>query len=62
MANHGIVALGSNLKQAFDVANEVESLAQQFMILKSTGDYVLLNKKEMLKVINKFKGYSNWAK
>ena len=62
LANHGMIALGSNLKQAFDIANEVVSLAQQFMILKSTGDYVLLDKKEMLKVTDKFKDYRSWPK
>jgi len=62
VANHGMISLGSNFKQAFDIANEVESLSQQFMILKSTGDYVLLDKKEMLKVIDKFKDYRSWPK
>lgn len=62
LANHGMIALGKNLKRAFDIANEVESLAQQFMILKSTGDFSLLSQKEMSEVINKFKSYSGWAK
>jgi L-fuculose-phosphate aldolase len=62
LSNHGMIAVGKNLKRAFDVANEIESLAQQFMILKSTGDFTLLSQKEMKEVINKFKGYSSWAK
>ena len=61
LANHGMIAIGRDFKKAFDVANEVESLAQQFMILKSSGDFTVLNQKEMTDVLEKFKGYSSWG-
>jgi L-fuculose-phosphate aldolase len=62
LANHGTIAIGSNLKKALNIAIELESLSQQFMILKSTNDFVLLNKSEMSDVIERFKSYGNWNK
>ena len=62
LANHGMIAVGTSLKRALDIAAEVESLAQQFMILKSTGDCVILSDAEMSEVIEKFKNYGNWSK
>jgi len=61
LANHGMIAAGSSLKKALVVAAEVESLAQQFMILKSAGDFVLLNDAEMSEVVEKFKKYGSWS-
>lgn len=62
LANHGMIATGKNLKQALDIAIEVESLSQQFMTLKSTEGFVLLTEDEMAEVIEKFKSYGNWSK
>ncbi len=62
LANHGMISIGKDLKRAFDIATEIESLAQQFMILKSIGDVVLLTEAEMSEVIEKFKNYGSWNK
>jgi L-fuculose-phosphate aldolase len=62
LANHGMIATGSNLQKALDLTIEVESLAHQYMLLKSTGGFTLLNKTEMSDVIEKFKNYGNWNK
>ncbi len=57
-----MISIGKDLKRAFDIATEIESLAQQFMILKSIGDVVLLTEAEMSEVIEKFKNYGSWNK
>lgn len=62
LANHGMISIGASTKRAMDIALEVESLAQQFMILKSTGNIILLTEAEMLEVIERFKNYGSWNK
>jgi L-fuculose-phosphate aldolase len=62
LANHGMISIGTDLKRAFDIATEIESLAQQFMTLKSIGDFVLLTEAEMNDVLEKFKNYGSWNK
>lgn len=57
-----MIAVGSSLKKALDLAIEVESLAQQFLLLKSAGNFVLLNNSEMSAVLEKFKNYGSWGK
>lgn len=62
LANHGMIALGSTLRQALDVAVEVESLCEQYLRALQVGEPVLLNSHEMSEVFEQFKGYGNWAK
>ena len=62
LANHGMIAVGSSLKKALDLAIEVESLAKQFLLLKSAGNFILLNNSEMSAVLEKFKNYGSWGK
>lgn len=62
LANHGMIALGSTLRQALDVAVEVESLCEQYLRALQVGEPVLLNSHEMAEVFEQFKGYGNWAK
>jgi L-fuculose-phosphate aldolase len=62
LANHGMIAVGSSLKTALDIAIEIESLSQQFLLLESIGDYELLNDSEMSAVLEKFKSYGSWGK
>jgi L-fuculose-phosphate aldolase len=62
LANHGMIALGSSLKKALDIAIEIESLSQQFLLLESIGDYALINDSEMSAVLEKFKNYGSWGK
>lgn len=57
MANHGIVAVGRDLDEAATVAEEVETLAKQYVLALMTGTPVLLDDEEMERVLEKFKSY-----
>jgi L-fuculose-phosphate aldolase len=57
IANHGLVAMGRNLKEAFNVAEETEFVARVYYQCKCVGDPVLLPDEEMDKVLEKFKTY-----
>ena len=57
MANHGVIAVGRNLRQAVQLALEVETLSDQYLRAISCGEPVILTKKEMLMVLEKFKNY-----
>lgn len=61
LANHGMIALGEDLKQAFDVAVEVEALCEQYLRALQVGEPALLSQQEMVEVFEKFKGYGKWA-
>jgi L-fuculose-phosphate aldolase len=61
LANHGMIALGENLKQAFDVAVEVEALCEQYLRALQVGEPVILSAQEMAEVFAQFKGYSKWG-
>jgi len=62
LANHGMIATGENLKQALDVAVEVETLCEQYLRALQVGEPCLLTAMEMQEVFEQFKGYSKWAK
>jgi L-fuculose-phosphate aldolase len=57
LANHGLVAVGPNLDTAFTVAEEIELVAQIYYQAKCIGNPVPLPRKEMSKVIEKFRTY-----
>lgn len=57
LANHGLIAIGPNLWRAFALAIEVEALAQQYLLARSTGTPILLDTAEMDRVLEKFKSY-----
>ncbi|MFK8068087.1 MAG: class II aldolase/adducin family protein [Gammaproteobacteria bacterium] len=57
MANHGMLAVGDNVKQAFDMAIQVEELAKQYVLTLQIGGPVILSKQEMAINIEKFKEY-----
>ena len=57
LANHGVIALGTDLARALSLAVEVESLAEQYMLALSAGIPVLLNDGEMSVVMERFKTY-----
>ena len=55
LANHGVVAVGSSLARARSVAVEVENLAGQYLAMLAAGlEPVVLNERELTKVIAKF--------
>ncbi len=57
IANHGQIALGSSLSEAFELAEEVDNLAKQYIKALLLGRPKLLSLNEMKKVLNKSKTY-----
>jgi L-fuculose-phosphate aldolase len=57
MANHGQVATGATLAEAYALAEEVESLARQYIIARSLGETRDLPPDEMARVVEKFRHY-----
>lgn len=57
MANHGVIALGRDLQEAIQIAHEVETLAEQYLLALSGGKPHLLSQSEMAVVLEKFKNY-----
>ena len=57
MSNHGQVAFGTNLKQAFELAEEVENICHQYIIALKIGNPKMLSKTEMSKILDKIIHY-----
>lgn len=57
MANHGQVALGNTLASAFELAFEVETLAEQYFKVLLLGAPHILPDDEMARMVDKFKSY-----
>lgn len=57
MANHGIIALGKNLKSTLALAVEVETLAAQYIRVLQMGEPVLLSDAQMDEALAAFSGY-----
>ena len=57
MSNHGQVAFGKNLEDAFELAQEVENICHQYTIALKLGEPKILSLKEMKKVLEKAKNY-----
>ena len=62
IANHGLVAIGDNLKEALQIAEEIEHLCQLYIEARKLGKPNLLSKKQMSEVIERFQTYSRWTK
>jgi len=61
LANHGLIAAGRDLDEAMAVAVEIESLCQQYLLARQTGQPVLLSSGEMQAVIERFRSYGRNA-
>ena len=57
MSNHGQVAFGQNLKQAFELAEEVENICHQYINTIKLGEPKILSFAEMQKILEKIKSY-----
>ena len=55
LANHGLIACGSDLASTLALAVEVEALAAQYLSALSVGRPTLLSKAEMSRVLAKFR-------
>ncbi len=60
MANHGMIALGRDLDQAFSITVEVEALCEQYWRVLQMGAPNLLTPAEMAEVTERFKSYGAW--
>ena len=57
LANHGLIAGGHDIMNAFNIAEEIEFCAEVYYRAKSIGEPVILPEEEMQILIEKFKGY-----
>lgn len=61
MAHHGMIALGTTLAGALELAAEVETLAEQYYKVLTLGRPALLSAGEMAEVLERFKSYGQKA-
>ncbi len=61
MANHGQIAIARTLDAALELATEVETLAAQYVRVRSLGRPKLLSDREMDEVLARFKTYGQHA-
>jgi L-fuculose-phosphate aldolase len=57
IGNHGQIAFSNNLSKAFELAEEVENLSNQYIKALKIGKPKILSSKEMIKVLSKAKNY-----
>jgi L-fuculose-phosphate aldolase len=57
LAHHGVIALGHDLAKALWLANEVEVLAQQYLLASQLGPPPLLSDEAIAEVVKKFSNY-----
>ncbi len=57
IGNHGQIAFSTNLPKAFELAEEVENLSNQYIKALKIGKPKILSSKEMNKVLSKAKNY-----
>ena len=57
LANHGVIATGTDLSTAISLAGEVENLALQYCAALSLGEVCILDDAEMCRVVEKFRTY-----
>ncbi|GAB5368072.1 hypothetical protein AAMO2058_001286500 [Amorphochlora amoebiformis] len=63
LANHGMIAVGKDLKSALKLAEIVENLCEMYWrSLQATGGPVILDDKEMDIILKKFKSYGKQPK
>ncbi len=57
LANHGQVAIGKSLTEAFELAQEVETLAAQYIAARQAGALKILSDRAMRDVLDRFADY-----
>lgn len=62
LGNHGMIALGFDLNDALAMAQEVESLCEQYWSASQLGEPKLLSQSQMQAVLEKFKDYGRQNK
>ena len=62
MSNHGLITVGTDLKEAVDIAEEVEYLSKMYVKANMPRKPHLLSDKEMDDVLKRFQSYGVWKK
>ena len=57
MSNHGQVAFEKNLNKAFELAQEIENICQQYINALKIGKPKILSDNEMIKILGEIKNY-----
>lgn len=57
LANHGLLAVGQNIEEAFNVAEEIELCAEVYVRGRGIGKPVILDNVEMENMVEGFKNY-----
>jgi L-fuculose-phosphate aldolase len=57
LANHGLIACGTDLERALWLAVEVETLCRQYAVALQVGAPVILTDTEIGRIVEKFRGY-----
>lgn len=57
LANHGLLAGGTDLNQAFNVTEEIEFCCELYCRTKAMGDPVILSEEEMVHMVDRFQNY-----
>ena len=57
LSNHGMLAGGANLSEAYNIAENVEFCCELYFIAKTVGEPEILSEKEMQNMIERFKDY-----
>lgn len=62
LANHGLLAGDISIEEAFNISMEIEYCAELYYRAKSIGEPTIINKEEMVRMIEKFKTYGQVKK
>ena len=62
MSNHGLITVGTDLKEAVDIAEEVEHLSKMYVVANMPRKPHLLSDEEMDDVLKRFQSYGVWKK
>lgn len=62
LANHGLVTIGVDIDEAYDITEEIEHLSQVYINAKKIAEPALLSDTNMKDVLERFKSYSRWRK
>lgn len=57
LANHGVLTAGKDIFEAFSILEDVEYVSELYIKAKNVGEPVIIDDKEMGKIIEKFKSY-----
>jgi len=61
LANHGLICFHDTLEKAAQLAQQIESLAKQYLLARAVGEPKRLTDAEMAEVLKKFSGYGQQA-